>query len=165
MDIAASPPEFKRPFSHVVHQLRSVGLRPTRQRLALAKLLFDAESTRHVSAEALHAEALEEGIRVSLATVYNTLHQFVEVGLLKEVVIDSSRTYFDTNTAEHHHFYEKATGLLIDVPEDCVHVELMMETPKGMQLAATETVFRLLPATNGGRSGRDTAVNDNEAAQ
>lgn len=161
MDIAGTPPEFKRPFSHVVHQLRSVGLRPTRQRLALAKLLFDAETTRHVSAEALHAEALEEGIRVSLATVYNTLHQFVDVELLKEVVIDSNRTYFDTNTSRHHHFYEKATGLLIDVPDDSVNVELLKDVPQGMDLTTTEVVFRLLPVKPRNGVSTDRAVNDN----
>lgn len=160
MDVATSPRDLKRPYSHIVNQLRAVSLRPTRQRLALAKLLFDAETTRHVSAEALHAEAIEEGVRVSLATVYNTLHQFVEVGLLKEVVIDSSRTYFDTNTASHHHFYEKATGLLIDVPEDDIHVELMLEAPTGMQLSSTEVVFRLSPKPSAA-SQRDTPVNDN----
>lgn len=161
MDIAGTPPEFKRPFSHVVHQLRSVGLRPTRQRLALAKLLFDAETTRHVSAEALHAEALEEGIRVSLATVYNTLHQFVDVDLLKEVVIDSNRTYFDTNTAPHHHFFEKATGLLIDVPETSVNIELSRDVPQGMDLQTTEVVFRLSPKKTRKGVSTDSAVNDN----
>jgi len=157
MDIAVSPPEFKRPFSHIVHQLRSVGLRPTRQRLALAKILFDGESTRHVSAEALHAEALEEGIRVSLATVYNTLHQFVEVGLLREVVIDSSRTYFDTNTASHHHFYEKLSGFLSDIRDQDVEVKLNVDVPEGMELIAAEVVFRLAPAAK----GKVKAVNDN----
>lgn len=82
-------------------RLKRVGLRPTRQRLALAGLLF-GDSYRHVTAEALHAEAAEAGVRVSLATVYNTLHQFVKVGLLDEVVVDPGKSYFDTNTAEHH---------------------------------------------------------------
>jgi len=161
MDIAVSPPEFKRPFSHIVHQLRSVGLRPTRQRLALAKLLFDGDSTRHVSAEALHAEAMEEGIRVSLATVYNTLHQFVEVGLLKEVVIDSNRTYFDTNAVSHHHFYEKLSGFLSDISEDDVDVKLKIDVPDGMELVATEVVFRLAPKSKSSVNGIDKAVNDN----
>lgn len=159
MDTIVSRTNFNRPFSNVVNQLRSVGLRPTRQRLALAKLLFDGEETRHVSAEALHAEAVEADIRVSLATVYNTLHQFVEVGLLQEVVVDSSRTYFDTNTEKHHHFYEKATGLLVDIPDSSVAVDVNNTVPNGMRVVSTEVVFRLEPFD--GPSRTDSAVNDN----
>lgn len=158
MDMSVSRAEFKRPYSHVVHQLRSVRLRPTRQRLALAKLLFDAEDTRHVSAEALHAEALEAGIQVSLATVYNTLHQFVEVGLLNEVVIDSNRTYFDTNTETHHHFYEKTSGLLEDIPANQVKIDLDASPPPGMKIVSVDVVFRLEPMK---ANGQDRAVNDN----
>ncbi|MEO0411089.1 MAG: iron response transcriptional regulator IrrA [Pseudomonadota bacterium] len=159
MDTIVSRTNFNRPFSNVVNQLRSVGLRPTRQRLALAKLLFDADETRHVSAEALHAEAVESDIRVSLATVYNTLHQFVDVGLLQEVVVDSNRTYFDTNTASHHHFFEKGTGLLVDIPETSVAVDVKNSVPSGMRVVSTEVVFRLEP--HDGPSRTDKAVNDN----
>jgi Fur family iron response transcriptional regulator len=93
-----------RPFAHAIERLRSAGLRPTRQRLALVRLLFD-HGDRHVSAEALHAEAQRAGVRVSLATIYNTLNQFTEAGLLREVVVEAGRSYFDTNTGDHHHFF------------------------------------------------------------
>ena len=93
-----------RPFSGVIDLLRRADLRPTRQRLALAKLLFE-NGDRHVTAEGLHEEALDKNFDVSLATVYNTLHQFVQAGLLREIFVDASRSYFDTNTTEHHHFY------------------------------------------------------------
>ena len=90
-------------------KLRKAGLRPTRQRLALASLLF-AHGDRHVSAESLHEEAVSAGVPVSLATVYNTMHQFTAAGLLREVTVDGTRTYFDTNTGDHHHFYCEDDG-------------------------------------------------------
>ena len=93
-----------RPFAPLVDRLKQAGLRPTRQRLALAKLLFEP-GFRHVTAEQLHAEAASANMRVSLATVYNTLHQFTRQGLLREVVVDPGRSYFDTNMGDHHHFF------------------------------------------------------------
>src|SRR5258707_4573304 len=92
-----------RPFAPIVQRLRLAGLRPTRQRLSLAKLLFDG-GDRHLTAEQLHVLAIESRIPVSLATVYNTLHQFTEVGLMREVVIEAGRSYFDTDDSNHHHF-------------------------------------------------------------
>src|SRR3546814_11565190 len=88
-----------RPYSALVQRLKTAGLRPTRQRLALAKLLFEAPggSDRHITAEQLHAEAVADNVRVSLATIYNSLHQFTTAGLLREVVVESGRSYFDTN--------------------------------------------------------------------
>src|ERR1700676_2500120 len=100
-----------RPFSNALDRLRRVGLRPTRQRLALARLLFD-KGHRHVSAEQLHSEAVEDAVRVSLATVYDTLHQFTTAGLLAEVLVESGRSYFDINVEDHHHFFFEETGLL-----------------------------------------------------
>ena len=91
-----------------VDRLIEAGLRPTRQRVALARLLFDG-GDRHVTAEALHGEATAAGQAMALATVYNTLHQFTEAGLLREVVIEAGRSYFDTNIRDHHHFYHEAT--------------------------------------------------------
>ena len=106
-----------RPLSdHVMaERLKSAGLRPTRQRVALGVLLF-RDGDRHVTAEMLHDEAVRDQIPVSLATVYNTLHQFTEAGLLREVAIEGSKTYFDTNTSDHHHFYyehEPIPGILL----------------------------------------------------
>ena len=105
-----------RPFANALELLRAAKLRPTRQRLALAKLLFE-KGDRHVTAEQLHDEALAASIPVSLATIYNTLHQFVGAGLLREVVVNPGRSYFDTNIADHHHFFFEETGKLHGYPE------------------------------------------------
>ena len=137
-----------RPFADALKRLRAVGLRPTRQRLALARLLFD-EGDRHVTAEVLHGAAQDQGIRVSLATVYNTLHQFTEAGLLREVVVDSQRTYFDTNTAEHHHFFDEGTGELTDIDGHKVVLQGLPEAPEGAEIARVDVVVRLRPAAPG----------------
>ena len=122
--------------------LKRVGLRPTRQRLALAGLLF-GDSYRHVTAEALHGEAVEAGVRVSLATIYNTLHQFVKVGLLDEVVVDPGKSYFDTNTAEHHHFYHEDIGRLEDIPGGSVVLDRLPEPPAGTRIGSVDVVIRV----------------------
>ncbi|TCS65065.1 iron response transcriptional regulator IrrA [Varunaivibrio sulfuroxidans] len=131
-----------RPYSHALEQLRTVGLRPTRQRLALAKLLFEG-GDRHVTAEMLHAEALGSAIRVSLATVYNTLHQFTGAGLLREIVVDSSRSYFDTNNGMHHHYYFEKSGKLEDIPDDMIDVVGLPGIPQGTRLQRIDVVVRL----------------------
>ncbi len=123
-------------------RLRSAGLRPTRQRLALAQLLFK-EKDRHVTAEALHGEAVAVGESVSLATVYNTLHQFTEARLLRQVVVDGARTYFDTNTGDHHHFYREEDGLLIDIQGGAIEVEGVPEPPKGSHVERIDVIIRL----------------------
>ncbi|GEQ97411.1 transcriptional repressor [Iodidimonas gelatinilytica] len=130
-----------RPYAASLNLLRDAGLRPTRQRLSLAKLLFSSGEARHVTAEKLHEEALADGVKVSLATVYNTLHQFTEAGLLNELVIDSSRIYFDTNTDSHHHFYNCATGALYDVPKEDVVVSHLPQPPKGARMAGVHVVM------------------------
>jgi Fur family iron response transcriptional regulator len=122
-------------------ELRHAGLRPTRQRIELGSLLF-ARGHRHISAEDLHAEAEAAGVRVSLATVYNALHQFTEAGLLREVAIDSGRTYFDTNTSDHHHFFVEAEGELIDVVGD-IAIDRLPEPPEGMEITSVELVVRV----------------------
>lgn len=109
--------------------LRSAGLRPTRQRQALGDLLFDGRH-RHVTAEVLHGEARQAGISVSVATVYNTLHQFTQVGLLREVVVDGSKTHFDTNTSNHHHFLFE-DGSIVDIPDGQLQVSGLPEAPEG----------------------------------
>ena len=110
--------------------LRSVFLRPTRQRKALASLLF-GRGDRHVTAEILHEEAQKAGVKVSLATVYNTLHQFTDAGLLRELIVESGRAYFDTNTAHHHHFFDEETGDLTDIPGEAVVVGSLPSAPGG----------------------------------
>jgi len=124
--------------------LRRSGLRPTRQRLALAKLLFAGED-RHVTAEMLHADAVAAGQRVSLATVYNTLHQFKRAGLLRELAIDGSRTVFDTNTSNHNHFFIERDGHLLDIPSDSIRVDGLPEPPEGMRISHIDVVVRLVP--------------------
>ncbi len=131
-----------RPFSHVIEKLRTAGLRPTRQRIALAKLLFEG-GHRHVTAESLHADAQEASIRVSLATVYNTLHQFTEAALLREIVVDSQRCYFDTNTADHHHFFFEGTNRLEDIPGDEIVVSKLPKAPEGQSIKRVDVVVRL----------------------
>jgi Fur family transcriptional regulator, iron response regulator len=123
-------------------RLRDAGLRPTRQRLELAGLLF-ADEDRHLSAEALHEEAQEAGIKVSLATVYNTLHQFTSAGLLRQVVVDASRSYFDTNIGDHQHFYCEDEGRLIDIPGETIAVAGVPTPPRGMAIDRVDVVIRL----------------------
>lgn len=132
----------KRQFAPVLERLRSAGLRPTRQRLALARLLFD-RGDRHVTAEHLHAEAVAANIPVSLATVYNTLHQFTGAGLLREVVAEPGRSYFDTNTSEHHHFYDEDSGRLQDIPGCDLAVEKLPTPPPGTTVSRVDVIIRL----------------------
>ena len=131
-----------RPFSSALDKLRTVGLRPTRQRLALAKLLFDG-GHRHVTAEDLHKEARDADVRVSLATVYNTLHQLTGAGLLREVVIDSGRSYFDTNNGDHHHFFHEESGRLQDIPAGGISVANLPEPPAGTEVSRVEVIVRV----------------------
>jgi len=123
-------------------KVRAAGLRPTRQRIALAGLLFRDED-RHVTAEALHEEAAKAGVRVSLATIYNTLHQFTQAGLLNEVVVDSGRAYFDTNIDDHQHFYVEENGALIDIPGETIGVSNVPTPPKGMVVDRVDVVVRI----------------------
>lgn len=124
-----------------VERLRAAGLRPTRQRAALARLL--GSEHRHVSAESLHREAAKAGVPVSLATVYNTLHQFTEAGLLREVAIGSGRSYFDTNTGDHQHFYCEETGELIDIDHDVIEISGVPVPPKGSTIDRVDVVIRI----------------------
>lgn len=125
--------------------LQRAGLRPTRQRLALGSLLF-AGPDRHVTAETLHAEAVQAGEGVSLATVYNTLHQFKRAGLLRELAIDGTRAYFDTNTSNHNHFFIEAEGQLVDIPGDMIRVDALPQAPEGMRISHIDVVVRLVKA-------------------
>ena len=131
-----------RPYSQFLDQLRTAGLRPTRQRLALAKLLFGGED-RHVTAEILHDEAQRANVRVSLATVYNTLHQFTDVGLLREIAADASKAYFDTNTTKHHPFYLADQGMLMDIPGDEINVDNLPTAPEGTKVDSIDVVIRV----------------------
>jgi Fur family iron response transcriptional regulator len=131
-----------RPYSGVLARIKDAGLRPTRQRLALAKLLFDQDD-RHVTAEQLRAEAQTAKIPVSLATVYNTLHQFTEAGLLREVVVEAGRSCFDTNTSEHHHVFNERTGMLTDIPPDSVTVTGIPGAADGAAVKRVDVIIRV----------------------
>lgn len=134
-----------RPYAPMLERLRAAGLRPTRQRLALARLMFEG-GNRHVTAEQLHAEAQREEIPVSLATIYNTLNQFRKAGLLREVVVDSGRSWFDTNLEDHHHFFHEATGALTDFEAEGLAVEGVPRAPDGTEIARVEVIVRLRDA-------------------
>ena len=124
--------------------LRRAGLRPTRQRVALATLLFGA-GDRHVTAEILHEEAVRAGERVSLATVYNTLHQFKRAGLLREIAIGGQRAYFDTNSSNHNHYFIEGDGKLMDIPGDTIRVDGLPAPPEDLKISHIDVVVRLVP--------------------
>jgi Fur family iron response transcriptional regulator len=128
--------------NEMASRLRTAGLRPTRQRLALGGLLF-AQGDRHVTAEALHVEAIGGGIELSLATVYNTLHQFTGAGLLRQVTVGGDKAYFDTNTGNHHHFYIDAEQRLIDIPGDRVQVHGLPNPPAGAEIDRVDVIVRI----------------------
>ena len=131
-----------RPFSRALDRLRNAGLRPTRQRLALAKLLFD-DHDRHITAEILHGEALDANVRVSLATVYNTLHQFNEAGLLREIVVDSGRSYFDTNVSNHHHIFNEDSRELMDIEDGQIGLAGLPAIGAGQEISRIDVIVRV----------------------
>ena len=133
-----------RPYAELLQRLRGAGLRPTRQRLALARLLF-AKGDRHITADELHAESEAAGVGVSLATVYNTLNQFTAAGLLREVAVEAGRTYFDTNTSDHHHFFFEDGGKLVDIPAASLSVAGVPAAPSGTEVARVDVIVRLKP--------------------
>ena len=134
------------PVTPIVHRLRSAGLRPTEQRVALAGLLF-VGGHRHVTADELHAQAVASGAVLSVATVYNALHDFTEAGLVRVLAIEGLRTWFDTNTADHHHFYVEGRGEIIDLHEKQMEILNMPEPPAGFEVANVDIVIRLRPVT------------------
>ena len=121
--------------------LREKNLRPTRQRVALAEILFNAPH-HHVSAEQLRAETQKRGVSMSLATIYNTLNQFTRVGLLHEITLDNNVTYFDTNT-HHHHFFDPETNALIDIPKEAITLKALPDAPDGREVERVDVVIRL----------------------
>ena len=130
------------PISAVKTRLRNAGLRPTRQRMALGWLLF-AKGDRHVSAEMLYEEALRAREPLSLATVYNTLRQFSEAGLLRQVSVSGPKTFFDTNVSEHHHFYNEEDETVVDIPCSTIQVAGLPVPPEGMMISSVEVIVRL----------------------
>ncbi|MFN3686152.1 Fur family transcriptional regulator Irr [Salinarimonas sp.] len=130
------------PLSELRDKLRRSGLRPTRQRVSLGWLLFGG-GDRHITAEMLFEEAMRARVPVSLATVYNTLHQFTEAGLLRQLAVDGSKAYFDTNPSDHHHFFVEGEEELMDVPATDVTVLDVPEPPEGYEVARVDVVVRL----------------------
>jgi Fur family iron response transcriptional regulator len=123
-------------------KLRDAGMRPTRQRLSLGNLLFGS-GDRHITAEQLHVETVQTGIAVSLATIYNTLNQFTEAGLLREVAVEGHKSYFDTNTSNHCHYYLEDEGRLIDIDDDQLTVDGLPQPPEGMRIGRIDIIVRL----------------------
>ena len=135
-------PEASCSFRNVRDRLHSAGLRPTRQRMALGWLLF-GKGDRHLTAEMLYEEATRAKVPVSLATVYNTLHQFTDVGLLRQIAVDGSKSYFDTNISTHHHFFVEGDNTVFDIPETDVVVGRTPTPPEGYEVARIDVVVRL----------------------
>ena len=131
-----------RPYTNALRLLKSTNLRPTQQRLALARLLLDGQH-RHLTAEQLHGEALAANVKVSLATVYNTLHQFTKAGLLRELVVEPGRSYFDTNTSDHHHFFNADRGELTDISGAELRVRSLPPTPNGAQISQIDIIVQV----------------------
>jgi Fur family iron response transcriptional regulator len=125
-------------------KLRKAGLRPTVQRLSLSGLLY-GKGDRHVSAEALHAEAREAGLTMSLSTVYNTLNQFAQAGLLREIAVQGPRTYFHTRISPHHHFWDESTERMFDVVDGSVEFSKLPAPPEGMEIVGCDVIIRLRP--------------------
>ncbi|MEO1709339.1 MAG: iron response transcriptional regulator IrrA [Pseudomonadota bacterium] len=128
--------------SLMAERLRLAGLRPTRQWLAIAEVLF-GRGDRHVSAEVLCEEVGAKGSSVSLATVYNALHQFRRAGLLRELAVDGTKTYFDTNTSDHSHFFIEETSELVDIPNTRIRVTELPEPPPGTEISHVDVIVRV----------------------
>lgn len=123
--------------------LQGADLRPTRQRLTLAILLVGDGQNRHVTAEGLHDQATQGPEGVSLATVYNTLKAFCDAGLMTEVIVDGNRSYFDTRTDDHPHYYWEDDGSITDAPTDSVRIETLPTPPDGAEISKVDVVIRL----------------------
>jgi len=128
-------------------KLRQSGLRPTRQRVALATLLF-AKGDRHLTVEELHEEAIAADVPVSLATVYNTLHQFTEAGLIRVLAVESAKTYFDTNVSDHHHFFVEGENEVLDIPLNNIEIGNLPPPPEGMEICHVDVIIRLRAKTS-----------------
>lgn len=127
--------------------LRKVGLRPTRQRMMLASILF-SRGDRHITAEMVYAEAHAARMVVSLATIYNTLHQFTDAGLLREIPVESAKGIFDTNPTAHHHFFVEDDRMVMDIPQTDAVLARLPEPPAGFEIARVDVTVRLRRKTN-----------------
>lgn len=123
--------------------LSSVALRPTRQRMTLAALLVGDGQNRHVTAESLFDSCRATDEKVSLATVYNTLRTFCDAGLMREVTVDGSKSYFDTRVDDHPHFFWEDSASLTDAPADQLEITRLPGAPEGAEIAQVDVVIRL----------------------
>ena len=123
-------------------RLRDAGLRPTRQRLLIAELLLDGRH-RHVSAESLSREIRETGTHMAGGTIYNTLNQFTEAGLLRRITVHNEHSVFDTNTQHHHHFYDAERDELIDIPADAVTLASLPSAPEGHDIRSVDVLIHI----------------------
>ena len=130
------------PLSQFRDRLRQAGLRPTLQRVCLGWLIF-GKGNRHVTAEMLFEEAVQARVPVTLSTVYNTLNQFTEAGLLRRIAVDAYRSYFDTNLTEHHHFLIDGEEELMDVPGMPMSVDGLLAIPEGYEIERIDVIVRL----------------------
>lgn len=136
-----------RAVSELAGRLRQNGFRPTRQRLELAHMIF-AHGNRHITAEELYEEAIQSGVPVSLATVYNTLHQFTAAGMLRIIAVEGAKTWFDTNTCDHYHFYIEGENRILDIPcnlDEAPIITNLPQPPEGMAIAHIDLIIRLKP--------------------
>ncbi|MFY9240990.1 MAG: iron response transcriptional regulator IrrA [Roseovarius sp.] len=138
-----SPDSTPSPSERGTAWLAGAGLRPTRQRVALAALLIGDGQHRHVTAESLFGSVQTEGESVSLATVYNTLRAFCDAGLMQEVLVDGAKSYFDTNTHDHPHFFWEDENRLSDAPADQLEITRLPDAPEGAEIASVDVVIRL----------------------
>ncbi len=129
-------------YSKERERLQKASLRPTQQRLALVRLLF-AGGNRHVTPEQLYEETKQAGIRVSLATIYNTLNHLIAVGMLRQVTLTHGKTFFDTNTSQHHHFFDEASQQLVDLPASALRLEYLPQAPQGKTITSVDIVVRI----------------------
>lgn len=139
-----------RRYAEATRRLKEAGLRPTRQRLSILSMLLDT-APRHVTAEELFQEVRQAGIPVSLATIYNTLNQFTQAGLMGEVVVGSGQSYFDTDASSHYHYFDKSTGEIYDLPSDVVTITDLPEPPPGKVIERIDVVVRIKNAVAAGK--------------
>lgn len=123
--------------------LNKVRLRPTKQRIFLANLLMGEGKHQHLTAEDLFEKAKQKNLKVSLATVYNTLHSFSDSGLLNRVIVDGNRCYFDTRLDNHSHFYWESTGKLTDAPGNFLEIKNLPKPPKNSKITNVDIIIRL----------------------
>ncbi len=128
----------------ILKKLRSSGLRPTKQRVEIAKFLFEREKTFHFTVESLNKLLTKKlASKIALATIYNTVHAFKTAGHLNEVEVRGNKTYFDTNVSNHHHFYDSETSELIDIDANDIIIQKIPKAPNGKKIKNVEVFINL----------------------